>query len=193
MKHKKSVLGTVLGCALLAVTAPTHAAPTGAMLSNTCAGCHGTDGNSAGPSSPSIAGLSVDYFVDNMNRFKDGSRYSTIMGRIAKGYTEEEIEAMAEFFADLEYVPQKQTVDAAKAKKGEGLFADNCEKCHEDAGGSPDDDAGLLKGQWLPYLQFSMQDFTSGGREMPKKMKKKIDKLSESDIDALLHYFAGQH
>jgi sulfide dehydrogenase cytochrome subunit len=67
-----------------------------AMLSNTCAGCHGTNGASGGPATPTIAGLEEEYFVDVMNQFKSGERYSTIMGHIAKGYTDDEIKKMAD-------------------------------------------------------------------------------------------------
>ena len=62
------------------------------MLADTCAGCHGTDGASAGPASPIIAGMNAECFVDMMEGFRDDSIYSTIMGRIAKGYTDDEIE-----------------------------------------------------------------------------------------------------
>ena len=57
---------------------------------------------------------------------------------------------------------------------------------------SPDDDAGILAGQWLPYLNYTMADFTSDRREMPKKMKKKVEKLSAEDIEAVMHFLASQ-
>ena len=41
-------------------------------------------------------------------------------------------------------------------------------------------------------MQYSMEDFQSGHREMPKKMKKQVEKLSDAEIDAVLHYFASQ-
>ncbi|MCW8948853.1 MAG: cytochrome c4, partial [Sedimenticola sp.] len=65
------------------------------MLANTCAGCHGTGGNSMGPAAPSIAGLSPTYFNETMAGFASGEIPSTIMGRIAKGYTEDEIKAIS--------------------------------------------------------------------------------------------------
>ena len=71
-----------------------------AVLANSCAGCHGTDGKSMG-SIPSIHGLKADYFKKTMKDFKDGTRKGTIMGRIAKGYSEEDISLMAEHFANL--------------------------------------------------------------------------------------------
>ena len=88
------------------------------MLAETCAGCHGTDGASVGPASPTIGGMNAEYFVEIMEGFRDDSIYSTVMGRIAKGYSDEEIAAMAGFFAGRPYVPAKQEFDAKLADKG---------------------------------------------------------------------------
>ena len=66
-------------------------APIISMLANNCQGCHGTDGASVGPASPTIAGLSKDYFVEVMEGFASGDVKATIMDRIAKGYNKKEI------------------------------------------------------------------------------------------------------
>ena len=170
--------------------------PTAAMLANTCAGCHGTNGSSQGPASPTIAGISPDYFIETMEAYKSGERPSTIMTRIAKGYTEQEIELMAGFFAKQPFVRQVQDHDEKKAGLGKKLHKKYCDKCHEDAGRSAEDDAGILAGQWEPYLRFSMEDFTSGKRAMEKKMKKRMNKLQkqhgDDGIDALIHFYASQ-
>ena len=70
----------------------------GAMLSITCAGCHGTDGRSNG-AIPSIAGKSADYISQAMMDFRDDKRPSTVMMRHAKGYNDEEIKLIADYFA----------------------------------------------------------------------------------------------
>jgi len=70
----------------------------GAMLSNSCAGCHGTDGKSPG-AIPSIHGKSADFISQALTEFRAGTRPSTVMGRHAKGYTDEEIKLIAEHFA----------------------------------------------------------------------------------------------
>ena len=92
----------MMGCAQEAVKQETKAAAkpkpallTGAsakMLAETCEGCHGTGGNSMGPASPSIAGMSEDYLIEALTDYQSGDTRSTIMGRIMKGYTEDEIE-----------------------------------------------------------------------------------------------------
>lgn len=188
----RKTLAVLLGSGLLLGAAQLSAAPTATMLADTCAGCHGTDGASQGPATPSIAGLSETYMVDSMNAFKSGERASTIMGRIAKGYSEEEFKLMASVFAKQPIAKTSQTLDAAKVAAGEKLYGKNCEKCHDKYGSLADDDSGILASQWLPYMQYSLEDFQAGSREMPKKMKKKVEKLSDAELDALLHFFASQ-
>ncbi len=170
------------------------AGPSGQAMSFTCAGCHGTDGSSVGPSMPAIAGMDPEVFVDAMKAYKDNKRNATIMNRIAKAYNEEQFKAMAWFFAGqrLRLYPQKH--DAALAARGAELHKKHCEKCHED-GGRPGD-AGTLAGQWMPYLEFTMDDFISGKRKYPRKMQRKVDAALKEDGDnavpALIHYYGSQ-
>ena len=70
-----------------------------AILVNTCFSCHGTDGHSAG-AMPSIAGKSSDYIADALTRFRDGAKPSTVMVRIAKGFTDQEIALLADYFSN---------------------------------------------------------------------------------------------
>ena len=48
--------------------------------------------------------------------------------------------------------------DAKIVAKGAKIYERGCAKCHDEGGALPDDDAGILAGQWLDYLQYSMQD-----------------------------------
>jgi cytochrome subunit of sulfide dehydrogenase len=69
------------------------------MLAANCAQCHGTNGKSAGGAVPGLAGRDRNYFITQMKAFKEGKREATLMHQISKGYTDEEIELMADFFA----------------------------------------------------------------------------------------------
>ena len=89
-------LGTLLFVIPLSVSA--EAVNQAAMLSITCAGCHGTDGKSNG-TIPSIAGKSADYIEKAMQDFKTEKRPSTVMNRHARGYSDAEIKLIAEYFA----------------------------------------------------------------------------------------------
>lgn len=172
-------------------------APGTTMLAYTCAGCHGVNGSSIGPATPTIAGISEEYFVETMEAYQSDERPSTIMGRIARGYSKKEIELMAGYFSKQPFVRLQQRFDEKAAKLGKKLHKKYCEKCHEDEGRSSEDDAGILAGQWEPYLRFTMNDFTSGKRPMEKKMKKRMDKLDkahgEQGVDALIQYYASLH
>ena len=167
------------------------------MLADTCAGCHGFNGSSKGPATPSIAGFSTEYLTEVLKAYKSGDASSTIMGRIAKGYSDEELAQVAEFYSKKKFVKASgQKFDDALVKKGGKLHEKYCEKCHADGGTAADDDSGLLAGQWTPYLQSTLADFHAGSREMPKKMKKKVKKLMQKEGDdgmiALLSYYASQ-
>jgi len=72
----------------------------GMMLANSCAACHGTDGKSPG-AIPSINGKSVEFLTKTLSGFRDGSRPSTVMGRHANGYSDNEIKHIAEHFSKL--------------------------------------------------------------------------------------------
>ena len=86
----------------------------------------------------------------------------------------------------------KQTFNAAQVATGKKIHDLACEKCHADGGSSTDDDAGVLAGQWMPYLKASMEEFMSGKRPIPEKMKPKVEKLKPAEIEALLNYYASQ-
>jgi len=67
-------------------------------LAASCAACHGPHGNSVG-STPTLAGLNSSLFIQRMQGTKDGSVPATVMHRHAKGLREDEIAALAQYFA----------------------------------------------------------------------------------------------
>lgn len=69
------------------------------MLVNSCAGCHGPEGHSPG-AIPAIAGKSADFIERALKQFRAGERSATVMDRHAKGYTDEEISLIADYFAN---------------------------------------------------------------------------------------------
>jgi len=66
--------------------------------SGACTGCHGTEGRSAG-AIPAIAGIDKAKFVELMTAFRNGSRQTTIMQQLASGLSEEQIDALGDYFA----------------------------------------------------------------------------------------------
>ncbi len=206
-RHVVWMAGLALSLAVTAAQAGSHgggkkmkpelvSGASGAMLAATCNGCHGPDGSSVGPAIPNIGGISKDYLKEVMEEYASGEYPSTIMGRIAKGYTEDEIERLAEYFSKQKWMPAKQEFDAAAAKEGAKLHKKYCEKCHEDGGKKAEEDSAILAGQWKPYLQFTMADFLSGSRPMTKKMKRQVEKLlkskGEKGLSSIIEFYASQ-
>lgn len=63
-----------------------------------CANCHGTNGQSVG-GMESLAGYDRAKFVQTMKAFQSGEKPATLMHQISKGYTDEQINLMADFFS----------------------------------------------------------------------------------------------
>ena len=97
---------TILIALLLAIGAGAAAArteggaiPPAARLAATCAACHGTNGATKGNTLPPLAGQPQPVLSAALHDFKAGKRQATIMTQIAKGYTDEQIEQLAAWFA----------------------------------------------------------------------------------------------
>jgi len=63
-----------------------------------CANCHGTDGR-AQPGMEALAGKNVEDMTKSLLDFKAGRKPATIMHQISKGYTDDELRAIAAYFA----------------------------------------------------------------------------------------------
>ena len=75
--------------------------PTGAAMAHTCAACHGTNGVLGDEYFMPLAGMPVTQFVTTMREFRSGERLATLMGHVASGFSDPEIQAMGEFFAAI--------------------------------------------------------------------------------------------
>lgn len=73
----------------------------GHLLAQSCAGCHGQEGAGVG-AAPAIAGIPPEDFIAMWSEFRADERPATIMNRIARGYTDDEIAALAAYFAALD-------------------------------------------------------------------------------------------
>lgn len=84
--------------ALSLMMAPGGARAQAPLAAEGCYGCHGPGGTGAG-GIPALAGRDAAELRALMAAFRANERPATIMGRVARGYTEAEVAAMAEHFA----------------------------------------------------------------------------------------------
>jgi cytochrome subunit of sulfide dehydrogenase len=190
---KRRIIHAAVIATGLLVSGPLFAAPPSAeMLSFNCASCHGYEGVSVGPATPSLAGMPEEYFIMSMLDYREGRRPATVMDRIAAGYTKNEIEIMAGYFASLQYRPAVQPYDAELARRGAAIHAESCERCHSENATVPEEDSAILAGQWYTYLKNTVQDFKDHDRPQPNRMQRRMVDLSDDDLEALLHFYASQ-
>ena len=97
-----------------------------------CSLCHYPNGKGR-PENAGVAGLPVDYFIQQMNDFRNGLRKSSeprkantnTMINIAKGMSEDEIKAAAEYFGSMKWTPWIKVVETntvPKTRIAGGMF-----------------------------------------------------------------------
>lgn len=84
--------------AVMILGTPAQAVERAELLVSMCVTCHGPDG-AGSKKIPKLKGLKVSDIIESMKGFSTGEESSTIMIHHAKGYTDEEVRLMAEYFA----------------------------------------------------------------------------------------------
>jgi cytochrome c553 len=98
MNHAIKMLALALTCAVSAAQAAPATPAQARSWAAGCANCHGTNGQ-AQEGNVALAGLPKEVIIQKMQAYKAGQQTATIMHQLAKGYTDEQIEAIAGYFA----------------------------------------------------------------------------------------------
>lgn len=72
----------------------------GNNLALPCYGCHKTYEEAKSSSIPSIEGIEKDYFINAFREYKNKVRENYLMQIISQGYSDKEIENLAEYFSN---------------------------------------------------------------------------------------------
>ncbi len=86
-----------IALAVVAVAVPAAAQPAPPAGAASCSGCHPATASAGGV--PPINGRPADESLSAMADFRAGKRDATVMGRIAKGFTDDETRAIAAWLA----------------------------------------------------------------------------------------------
>jgi cytochrome c553 len=170
----------------------------GKEQSETCAGCHGADGNSATPIFPKLAGQHASYLAKQLHDFKSQKRSSPTMTAISGMLNDSEIDDLSAF-----YTAQKVTVEKSVINKlGEDIYRTGnlstgvaaCSGCHGPQGeGNLPAVFPALNGQYAAYIEKTLRDFKTGVRanDNNSAMRSIATKLSDEEITAVADYISG--
>jgi cytochrome c553 len=189
---------------VVAVLAVCSAATTGAALAQqagsgappakaeTCAACHGANGNSTQPLVPVLAGQTSRYLYLQLRDFQEGRRSDPQMSPMAAGLTRDEARDLADWFARQKTVPNGFKVDPEKAKKGRAKADETlCTMCHQ-GGFAGQNEIPRVAGQHHDYVVKQLVAFKQKSRTNDAgNMTAVAATLNESDIENLAHYLAG--
>jgi len=194
--RRRSILALALGL-VLAPLGPLLAAPGAGAASieermAVCLACHGADGQSRLPDTPSLGGQPAFFIVAQLFLFRDGRRANAAMTEAARGLTNDDLRAFAARIAALPPPgPPAEPPDAARAARGQGLARQHrCVVCH-----NPDfsgrDQMPRLANQREDYLLRAMREYKRGARiGYAGAMAEELVPLSDADLLDLAHFLS---
>lgn len=103
-----SLLAAGLLCAGVSISAVSADLKAGAKVAQSCMMCHGENGLSTMPGTPSLAGQSEIYLASQLQQFRDGKRHNEVMSVIAKPLSNADIENVSAYFAQFEVELKKR-------------------------------------------------------------------------------------
>ena len=161
-------------------------ATAGKASSESCAGCHGEQGISATPTTPSLAGQDAEYLSAALLAYKDGQRSNETMKGLASGLDDSNIKNLAAYYAGLQ-------PEAPKVRKPlmTEEWVERCERCHGLNGNSTNPRVPALAGQRADYLTKVLHAYRTGARKSTEMAAMSGD-LTENDIDNLAAHYAAQ-
>jgi len=163
-----------------------------------CARCHGYDGSSDGSGAfPALAGQSAQYLANQLRHYASGERQNAIMVSIAKGLTEDELQAVAQYYASA-HPPSisrhPSAADLVARGKEYALVGDasarvqNCISCHGPNGEGQPPDVPFLAGQYGAYIKLQLLMFQKGYRKSVQ-MQDVAHNLPTPHVEAVAAYF----
>jgi cytochrome c553 len=157
-----------------------------------CATCHGETGNSKMENTPSLAGQPALFVTNQLILMREKLRKSEVMEPFVKGLKDDQIIALAEYYAKLKPEPTGDPVDQALAARGKALAEQmHCGSCHlpnyEGREQMP-----RLAHQRIDYLILSLTAYREGTRSgIDTSMNGVMVGVSDQDIHALAHHAAS--
>jgi cytochrome c553 len=165
----------------------------GAILADTCLGCHGIAGYRNGYPSyrvPKLGGQHNDYLLIGLQSYKNESRAHPTMRAQAASLTEQDMRDLAAFFTGQGEPETGKSASGVAISRGQEK-ASACQACHGERGISPASNWPSLAGQHQDYLRQALQQYQDGSRSDPVMVGQAIS-LTDEDIEDIAAFYAAQ-
>ncbi|OGA49803.1 MAG: hypothetical protein A3G25_00695 [Betaproteobacteria bacterium RIFCSPLOWO2_12_FULL_63_13] len=161
----------------------------GKKLAAACTQCHGVDGNSTVPGTPSLAGQQPHYLVAAIQEYHQAERATPAMKGILGNASKLELENLALYFAAQTPVKRTDKNHGGNPKAGEPLTA-MCGGCHGTRGVSADAATPSLAGQDAEYLIRSTKSYRTIRKNWG--MQRYVAGLSDKEVEDIAAFYATQ-
>jgi sulfide dehydrogenase cytochrome subunit len=175
-----------------------------AGISEQCAVCHGVDGVSRWADVPNIAGLPDVVIANALYDFRgherpcrkpscatSGECPNLDMCQISEPLSDGAMDTLARKYSERPFSPSIADYDPQLAAAGRIIHEAHCERCHTKGGGEPLDEASILRGQNMTYMRNAITDFREKQRIGEQPMLERMQKLDDSEAEALVHFYAS--
>ena len=167
----------------------------GAVLAQTCTGCHGIPGYyNAQPAYhvPRLGGQNADYIEVALQGYRRGTRGHDTMRAQASTLSDQDIADVAAYFESFKGDAQTGQTRASEATIESGRAkATTCVACHGPEGVAAAPQWPTLAGQYENYLQIALERYKNGQR-VDLVMNPLIAPLDDESIEELAAFFAAQ-
>ncbi|MGE0072217.1 MAG: cytochrome c [Thiomonas sp.] len=177
----------------------------GAQVAQTCAACHGIDGNATSTQFPKLAAQHADYIVKQLHDYRVAKgatkpvRLNPIMNGIAATLTDAQIRDVALYYSRQAFKPGVAFADKKEIKLGKSIWmagiADRavpaCMSCHGPGGAGMPSRYPRIGGQWQGYLENELQLFRNDRRTNSPEMHDIASRMTDKQIAAVAAYAAG--
>ncbi len=160
----------------------------GKALAAACTKCHGEDGNSKMPGTPSLAGQQPHYLVAAIQEYHQGERKIATMKSMMRGSNTMELEKLALYFAS-QTPAERSAPSIGDPAAGEPTTA-MCGGCHGVRGVSTDSATPTLAGQDPQYLVSAIKAYRKTRQNWG--MQRYVAGLGDKDIENISAFYAIQ-
>jgi cytochrome c553 len=162
------------------------------QMAQTCAPCHGPNGNSSDARYPILAGQTMRYTYLQLKDYKEGRRKDPAMTPVTANLSKEDMLALAIYFSEQKPISIRFNPAPERAARGKyRAEVTLCASCHQGQY-QGQNEVSRLAGQHPQYLKKQMLDFKSRARTNDAGTMTSLSAtLSDEDIEDIVQYLAG--